>query len=178
MNELDEFLELNNIDGNRLLESVYLDIKEIILKAVCEKLKNDHDFYIKAKKIFFSNSDLEATGKIVYMASHYKLSEKDTIWMMNCIKAFLGKNERRRTISLEEKKEILYKQNNKCKICGNYIDISNLHVDHIIPWDYVGDKLPDNFQGLCPDCNWSKGNHVAIAVKNIILHTEARVNIT
>ena len=90
------------------------------------------------------------------------------IW--DFIKAFFSKSGTRQQIPMEEKKHLLEIQGNRCAICGCEITIQNMHADHIIPWDYVGDQLNDNYQGLCEDCNLSKSNHVAKTVTNLILH--------
>jgi hypothetical protein len=172
--DLNVFLEMNKINAEELMEALHLDIRETILKTVCEKMKKDKDFYIKTKKLFFSTSDIEATKKLVYSVCNCQLSDNDIIWLTKCIKAFFNKSDTRKAISTDEKKDILIIQKNRCAICGDIITIDNMHVDHIIPWDYVGDRLPDNRQGLCAKCNLSKSNHVAIAVSNIILHTEVK----
>ena len=172
MNELSEFIEMNNIDRNVLEEALHLEIREVILKKICDTFKKDNDFLIKTKKNYFSCSNIEATKKIVKKVCHCSLPETDLEWMMKCITAFFNKDSKRRGFSIEEKNAILNIQDNKCAICGNKIDISSLHMDHIIPWDYVGDRLEKNIQGLCSKCNHSKSNHVAIAVSNIILNME------
>ncbi len=170
MDELEEFLQLNDIEKEELFAALHLDIREIILKIVCDKLKNDQSFFTWAKKTFFMTNDLDATRKVINRACKCKMSENDTLWMQNCIKAFFSKSSIRQAITKEEKEQLLEKQSNKCAICGCAITSQNMHVDHIIPWDYVGDRLPDNFQGLCKDCNLSKSNHVAKTVTNLILH--------
>ena len=45
MLELEKFLELNNIDTGELFEALHMDIREVILKIVCEKLKKDEHFF-------------------------------------------------------------------------------------------------------------------------------------
>ena len=174
MKDLEYFLSINGIDEEKLYDAVHLDIRENLLRIICKKMKADKDLYLKVKKMFFSTSDLSATKKVVKRLCDCQLSEDDLLWMNMCIKAFLDKNNKRAVISEELKKQLLEKQQCRCAICGDMIDRSSVHVDHIIPWDYVGDELKDNYQALCPDCNLHKSNHVAIAVSNIILHkTEA-----
>lgn len=172
MEELKLFLELNSIDSDGIMNALHMDIREIILKAICEKLKNDKDFFIKTKRLYFSMDDISATKKIVSKVCNCVMPQKDYIWINECLIAFFRKKDTRRMITENEKKEILRNQKNKCAICGRPINIDSMHADHIIPWDYVGDELDGNLQGLCSDCNLHKSNHVAIAVSNIILHSE------
>lgn len=170
MNELEEFLQLNNIAEDDIFSALHLDIREIILKVVCEKLKKDPSFFNWAKKTYFLNNDFDATTKVIDRVCKCKLSKNDTLWMQSCIKAYFAKSSTRRIFTKEEKEHLLKIQDGKCAICGCSISITNMHVDHIIPWDYVGDKLDDNLQGLCEACNTSKSNHVAKTVTNLIVH--------
>ena len=170
MSELEEFIRLNDIKEEELLAALHLDIREVLLKIVCEKLKKEPSFFSWAKKVFFATDNLKATRIVVEKACKCQLSEDDILWMQICIKAFFSKSGTRRQIPMEEKKRLLEIQGNRCAICGCEITIQNMHVDHIIPWDYVGDQLNDNYQGLCENCNLSKSNHVAKTVTNLILH--------
>ena len=172
MDKLDLFLSLNDIDKEKLFDAVHLDIRETILKAVCKNLKTDRDLYLKVKKLYFSTSDLKATKKVIKCLCDCELSEEDLLWMNNCIKAFLDKKEKREYIPDTVKSMLLEKQGYRCAICGDKIDRNTVHIDHIIPWDYVGDELKDNYQALCSDCNFHKSNHVAVAVTSIILHKQ------
>lgn len=174
MNELTQFISMNNIKKDILEEALHLEIREVILKKICDNFKKDNNFLISSKKSFFARSNIEATKKIVNKVCHCSLPETDLEWMMKCITAFFNKDSKRKTFSIEEKQKILNIQNNKCAICGNTINISTFHMDHIIPWDYVGDRLENNIQGLCSKCNLEKSNHIAIAVSNIILNMEAQ----
>ena len=76
----------------------------------------------------------------------------------------------RSVIPSDEKKRFLERQDNRCAKCGKTITLSSMHVDHIVPWDYVGDELEHNRQGLCSVCNSRKSNHVAMAVSDLILN--------
>lgn len=170
MESLQFFLENNQIDSSDLFEALHQDIIETILKAICDKLKKDSEYYLRVKKVFFSCDSTEATKKVVKSACGYTLSETDIIWLAKCFRAFFEKRNTRAASSLDEKKELLSKQNNRCAICRKELSLSDLHVDHIIPWDYVGDSLPNNKQALCSDCNLKKSNHVAVAVFNLVTH--------
>lgn len=172
MDSLSAFLDLNQIDKDQLFEAIHMDIRETIFKEICKKMKNDHRFFCQVKKVYFSMSDFEATKMVVQKICHCYLPEDDISWMAECIKAFFLKSDNRRAIELDEKKRLLHKQDHRCAICGEPISEKNIHIDHIIPWDYVGDNLKNNLQGLCPDCNLKKSNHVAVALTNMILHLE------
>lgn len=169
MNSLDAFLDLNKIDRDLLMEALHLDIREIVLRSVIERMKNDNDFFIRSKKYYFKYQNLDAARKIVQAMCDFSMSDDDIIWFDKCFVAFMKKKNSRATIPLATKKKLLADQKQKCAKCGIPITLSSMHVDHIIPWNYVGDELEDNFQGLCSDCNLHKSNHVAVTVSNIIL---------
>ena len=172
MNALGAFLDLNHIDKDQLDEAIHMDIRETIFKEICKKMKRDHQFFCHVKKVYFSTNDFDATKMVVQSICHCSLTEEDISWVTSCIKAFFQKGDSRKQISRDEKKQLLRKQNDRCAICGAPIDEKNAHIDHIIPWDFVGDNLRDNLQGLCPNCNLTKSNHVAVALTNMILHME------
>ncbi|MBR5553923.1 MAG: HNH endonuclease [Clostridia bacterium] len=44
------------------------------------------------------------------------------------------------------------------------------HLDHIIPWDYVGDNLSDNYQMLCEICNTRKGTSTYFEISMLLLN--------
>jgi hypothetical protein len=77
------------------------------------------------------------------------------------VAGFLSKynvDERRITLSLEEKQGLLKKQNNTCSICNSLIFISDeLEVDHRIPLGIGGKEKFLNLQLTHKDCNRKKG---------------------
>ena len=170
--DLEEFIELNQLDVDSLMDALHLEIREAILQVICKKMKKDPSYFNKVKNMYFEYDNETAASKILHNLCKCQLSHNDLIWLNDCLKAAMEKRDRRKPITEDIKKDLLKKQNGKCQICKCPIDMTNLHVDHIIPWDFVGDELHDNFQGLCTDCNLGKSNHVAEAVQNIILHME------
>lgn len=169
MNNLDTLIDLNNMDREYLLDALHLDIREIVLKTIIEKMKSDDAFFLKSKKYYFKYSNFEATQKIIQATCNIEMSNDDICWLGECIGCYLKKKSTRAVIPQELKLQLLIDQNEKCALCGTPITLSTMHVDHIIPWDYVGDELENNYQGLCSDCNLHKSNHVATTVSNFIL---------
>lgn len=56
---------------------------------------------------------------------------------------------------------VLRRDNFKCVSCGKSPATNlntELHVDHIIPWDKYGETEIDNLQTLCVECNIGKSN--------------------
>ena len=169
MSKLDVIFKDNKIDKDELLNALYLDIREIILKAVINKMKTEKDYFLNAKRYYFTYDNNNAAKKIIKSVCDLTIGNDDLQWFDACFKAFFNKKDKRAPISPDTKLKIITDQNSKCAICGADISIETMHVDHIIPWDYVGDELHGNLQGLCRECNLHKSNHVAQAVSSLIL---------
>ena len=86
--------------------------------------------------------------------TNFKIEKEEVGLLKKLIKAYLQKSNFRISISNDQKTEILNKQNFKCDICKKDINLSNCHIDHVIPFKYVGDELDNNCQALCRNCNW------------------------
>lgn len=169
--ELSELIRLNNLNEEALFAALHKDILESILSEICEYMKSSDSAYISIKKIYYrSSSDIDAVKQIIQKICHLSLSEQDYKWLNNCIKAFMKKKSYRTHFSHSFRKELWNKQEQKCYICGKEILAEEGHVDHIVPWDYVGDELDDNYQVLCSDCNLHKSNHVALTVHSLIFN--------
>lgn len=172
MSNYDEFIFLNKFNKEMIEKALYLDIRELILQGICEKMKKDDDFFLRMKRLYFSMDELSATEKLIYTSYKLVLPKDDLEWMNKCIIAYFKKKDTRKSIDYSERKALLEVQNYKCAVCKTALTLGEAHIDHIIPWDYVGDELENNLQALCSDCNLHKSNHVANTVKNIIIKME------
>ena len=167
--ELAEIIHLNNINEEVLYDALHKDILESILSEICEYMKADDSSYISVKKIYHRNiNDIDAIKQIVQNVCHLSLPEQDLEWLNKCVKAFMKKKPHRKQFSNALRQELWNKQDKRCRICGKEILAEDGHIDHIVPWDYVGDELDNNYQVLCPDCNLHKSNHVALAILSLI----------
>ena len=102
-----------------------------------------------------------------YEINNISLADSEVKRMYCLIKAFLSKSALRKNIHAETKRDLLKKQNYKCKLCGSVIDL-NSHTDHIVPFKYVGDELNENLQMLCEHCNKSKNASIDYEVKALL----------
>lgn len=51
------------------------------------------------------------------------------------------------------------------------MNVDDFHVDHIVPWDYVGDELENNKRVLCAACNRKKSKQAVTAVYDLFFGT-------
>lgn len=169
--ELEEIIRLNNIDEGVLYDALHKDILESVLSEICEYMKVNDSSYISVKKIYYrSTNNIDAIRQIVRNVCRLSLPEQGLEWLNNCVKAFMKKKPHRKQLSNDLRKDLWEKQGKKCRICGKEILAEDGHIDHIVPWDYVGDELANNYQVLCSDCNLHKSNHVALAVHSLIFN--------
>ncbi len=169
--ELAEIIHLNNINEDVLCDALHSDILESILSEICEYMKANDSSYISMKRIYYRcTDDIDAIRQIVRNICHLSLPEQDLRWLNKCVKAFMKKKPHRKQLSNALRQELWNKQEKKCRLCGKEILAEDGHIDHIVPWDYVGDELDNNYQVLCPDCNYHKSNHVALAVHLLIFN--------
>lgn len=165
---IQKILEMNGIRGDVLEQALYQDIRETFLGEICAYMKSGEARYVEIRKIYYRTSDdLLAARKIVRKVCGGTLPDVDLMWLDRCIKAYFHKRPRRRPISEAERTYLWRTQGERCAICGRAAALREIHVDHIVPWDYVGDELPDNLQVLCPDCNERKNNRMARALHNL-----------
>ena len=167
---LQEFLDLNNLTFDELAESIHMDIREAILKELCDFMRESNENEAFVKKVYRQRSDsIVSTKLLVSQIAHCNLGEEDLVWMDKCIHAYFNKKDKR--INLKQVGIGLWNScKTHCEICGKPVTIDALNVDHVIPWDYVGDELQDNYQILCEHCNKSKGANVSQALEKLIFN--------
>lgn len=167
---LNEFLELNNLNFNQLRESVYKDILEAILNKIFYFMKKNKSNEIYIKGIYRKRLDqILSTKLILKEITHCSLPKEDLIWLNKCLQAHFKKKDRRKSLKQIGIDLWLNGQKN-CKICGKHLNVNEINVDHVIPWDIVGDELENNYQILCEHCNKSKGAHISQTLEKIIFN--------
>ena len=166
--DLASFLDLNDISLDILRNSLYRDILETILGGLCEKSKKSKQFEQYLRNEFRTFNNELATKRVLEKTYGLMLTDSGNRWLSKCLVAFLRKKSRNLSLVNALREPLWEKQNNQCAFCGKKLKLSETHVDHIIPYDYVGDELEDNYQILCSDCNEHKSNHVGIAMKKLI----------
>jgi superfamily II DNA or RNA helicase len=59
----------------------------------------------------------------------------------------------------QAQRALLYlKAKGRCQDCGVFLDPSDWHADHVVPWSKGGKTKLRNGQALCPQCNLKKGS--------------------
>lgn len=138
-----------------------------MFKVICEK-NFTAEKQQRLRNVYYNTSNALSTtmGLITYSAG-INASTQDAKRIQELVMAFLNKKPYRAVIPPETKKRILIDQNNKCAICDCMID-SSAHVDHIVPFKYVGDELMDNYQMLCSKCNQRKNASIDYQIRYLL----------
>lgn len=147
-------------------ENVILKKQQIIcLYSTFENFCNKNNSYRCRKRLrnimSRSTNKLKTIQKIFLLEMNVVLSFDQCEVMEKLLLAFIDKNEFRFAVSIDLKEKLLKKQNYTCNICQRTIDV-HAHLDHIVPFKYVGDLLENNFQMLCCHCNTVKRDKIYI----------------
>lgn len=142
-----------------------------IFKKIVAKMKIDYAVEKNIKALYKQSTNKHiTTTAIVRNYLNYEMTPSDAELMYTWFNAYLNKSDRRKGFSDDFKQQLYEKQNGMCAVCGEPLDkqLSNNHVDHIIPWTLVGDELSDNYQYLCSSCNESKSCHTDYIFKSLL----------
>lgn len=162
---------MNQTPASDIFEALHQDFLGDLLRSLCVYMKESPQNLLLLRSIYHRNHDnLDAVRQIVAYVFHFALPEQDLVWLDRCIRAYFHKMPRRIPPDAATRHSLWRKQHGQCAICGNAIEESSFHMDHIIPWDYVGDELPDNYQALCGTCNLHKSNHVTNHFMNLLMY--------
>ena len=126
---------------------------------ICKKMDSDIKYKNRVLQLYKESYDEDVTTQsIIEKETGYTVSDEYVKTISRWLKAHFRKKVSRNGIPFTVKEELFLKQKGKCVICGCNLgdDWSKIHVDHIVPWDLVGDELEDNFQDLCEKCNEEK----------------------
>ena len=168
---ISNLLKANKIDGEIFGEKLYNTLILGVFEAICKDIKkNNTKIDEKVRFMRYSNDKIAATKNIVRRYVGCDLSKTEYIKLSELLTAFFRAGDPRKKFDDNFRESLIEKQNYKCAICGKNISSQNSHLDHIIPWDYVGDNLNDNYQMLCETCNTRKGTSTYFEISMLLLN--------
>lgn len=134
-----------------------------LFKRFCYNRRKDDKYSNRIYKLYRESKDARITTKAI-MEDEFsiKLNDGDCELMTSWIIANERKSNRRKKLDNDLKQALLKKQQGVCSICGDTLptDYSKINIDHIVPFELVGDELSDNYQCLCEHCNKSKSSKI------------------
>lgn len=168
--KIEEILSLNGIDQQSFNQKVYQTLILGVFEVVCKEMKKQNARIIEKENFRKHKNKAIAAKLIVQRYTGCQLPGDAYIFMADLLSAYFRTGAPRKTFDDSFRKDLTSKQKFQCAICKRRITSSSGHVDHIIPWDYVGDNLKDNYQMLCETCNERKGTAAYFELSMLLLN--------
>ena len=172
LDKLELLITRNNINKEILEKNIYDTLLFTIFEIVCLMMKDDIVKKNILSKFHASKDYLNLVKKIVFEYTGCRISDTESEIMEEWFIAYFRKNNIRKKYDIVVRKKLILEQHNRCALCKKEIELSDSHLDHIIPWDFVGDELENNLQILCPNCNERKCRRVDFQLKMLIINKE------
>lgn len=167
---IQEILDMNGIQSEALEKALHQDIREMFLKEICAYMKSSREHYIELRQIYYSTPDDRiAVQKKCDEAVREKAAAGGPGLVRPLHQGQFSEKSGRRKPDEAQRVSLWESQGGRCAVCRRAITRQQSHVDHIIPWDYVGDELENNLQVLCQRCNKQKGNRLAATLHHLFL---------
>lgn len=172
--KITELLALNGIDDKLFYQKLYRTLLLGVFEVICKEMKK-RGTKTAEKEIYRKHADkIIATKRIVNQYVGCKLKEEDYAELSTLLAAHFRTGDLRKRFDSAFRERLTKQQNGQCAICKAPITSNDAHLDHIIPWDYVGDNLEDNYQMLCETCNERKGTAAYFELSMLLLNKGAR----
>lgn len=169
-----DLLAMNGIEESAFLEKLYHTLLLGVFEVVCKEIKKQ-DVKTTEKERFRKFKDkVIPTRMIVERYAGCQLCDEDYMEMAKLLTAFFRTGDPRKTFDDAYREQLVKRQSGRCAICHGKITAKDAHLDHIIPWDYVGDNLDDNYQMLCETCNKRKGTATYFEFSMLLLNKEEK----
>lgn len=154
---LEELLSNNNISQSEFEEKLYITLLRGVFEAICKDMKKNGSRIQEKERFRKTRNKITATKMLVNKYVGCKLEDKEYEELSKLFIAYFQTGDPRKSFSEAFRSELLKKQGGECAVCEKKITIHDAHLDHIVPWIYVGDILENNYQMLCTTCNTRKG---------------------
>lgn len=168
--KLSILLRNNGIEEDMLEEKVYNTLITGIFEVICKDILKRNAKISEKERFRKSPNKILAAKRLVDTHIGCTLSQDEYEILAGLLKAFFCKDSRRKKYDNDYKKKLLKSQDNRCAICNAKIEYADSHHDHIIPWNYVGDCLSNNYQMLCETCNKRKATSAYSELSMLLLN--------
>ena len=167
--KLEELLSMNGINSEEAEEKLYSTLVIGVFAAICSDIDKEGKQKRITERTLFRNAINPIAGakQIIKRYTGCVFSETEYSRLADLFCAYFQKDNDREEESESYKKMLLEKQKNCCAICK--APLTNPHLDHIVPFKYVGNQLPNNYQMLCETCNTRKGKSVIFELSMLML---------
>lgn len=168
--KISDLLALNGVEEPEFLEKLHRTLLLGVFEAVCKDIKKQDTKTAEKERFRRFQDKAIPTRRIVEHYTGSKLLDEDYTEMAKLLTAFFRTGNPRKTFDDAYREELVKRQSGQCATCRAKITAKDAHLDHIVPWDYVGDNLADNYQMLCATCNHRKGSATYFELSMLLLN--------
>lgn len=172
--KISDLLEMNGIEEPVFLQKLHRTLLLGVFETVCKEIKKQNT-KIEEKERFRAYTDKAVPArKIAARYAGCKLDDDGYIELSRLLTAFFRTGDPRKNFDSPYREQLVKRQRGRCAVCHARITAKDSHLDHIVPWAYVGDNLNDNHQMLCGTCNERKGTAAYFEFSMLLLNKEGR----
>lgn len=170
--KISDLLAMNGIEESAFLQKLHRTLLLGVFEVVCKEIKKQNTKTEEKERFRTYKDKVVPTRKIIEHYAGCKLTDDDYIELSRLLTAFFRAGDPRKKFDDLYREQLVKRQDGRCAICHRKIAAKDSHLDHIIPWDYVGDDLVDNYQMLCGTCNERKGTATYFEFSMLLLNKE------
>lgn len=165
-----DLLALNDIDIEVFNQKLHKTLLLGVFEVVCKEIKKQGIKTIERASFRKFKDKTIPAKRIIKQYAGCELLSDDYEEAAKLLTAFFNTGDPRKKFDNIYREQLIQKQDGRCAICKTNITTKNAHLDHIIPWDYVGDQLNGNCQMLCETCNERKGTAAYFEFSMLLLN--------
>lgn len=147
--KIEDLLDINSVSREAFEETVYYTLLNGVFETICREIKRSGTKAEELSRFRNSKDHILVTKGIVKRYAKCQLNEQEYKYIYRLLRSFFNKKATRNDIPDTIKIDLLKQQKMVCPYCKEKITLKDSHLDHIVPWEYVGDELSDNYQMLC-----------------------------
>lgn len=166
----ENLLILNEINEDSFYEKLHRTLLLGVFEVICKEIKKYNTKIVEKERFRKYKDKIVPTKKIVKQYTGCKLSSDDYKDLSTLLAAYFRTGDPRQKHDDAYREHLTKMQNGKCAVCQRSITSQSAHLDHIVPWDYVGDNLENNYQMLCETCNERKGTATYFEFSMLLLN--------
>lgn len=166
----EELLKLNCIDEDLFHQKLHQTLLLGVFEVICKEMRKQNTKTSEKERFRKYKDKTVPTKKIVKQYSGCELTADDYDELATLLTSHFRTGAPRKKYDDAYREQLTKKQNGQCAICKKHISAKGSHLDHIVPWDYVGDNLENNYQMLCETCNERKGKATYFEFSMLLLN--------
>ena len=168
--KVSNLLVLNEIDDLEFHTKLFRTLLLGVFETICKEMKKQNVKNLEKEKFRNLNDKVVATKLLVKKYAGCQLDEEGYNFMKDLLSAHFRTGDARKRFDAPYRELLTKQQHGLCAICKCPVTAQTAHLDHIIPWEYVGDTLECNYQMLCETCNERKGSATYFEFSMLLLN--------